>query len=397
MPSIKPILRTDKKKANGQAPLYVRVISDRKPKYKSLGIAVDPIYWDHKKEKAKPTHPNSVRFNHLLSEKLHQVSEAVIESEFGGDSGNALDILRHRSTGLLTYAYEFVKRRGKINKPGMVKRMNSIIAKIDTYLDGKDVTLSTVDIQWLNKYEQYLLNQLGNSANTVASNMSGLRTVFNQAMREGLLKNGRNPFDQYKIRKQPTEIEFLTDQELEGLKNLSLTTGTKMERHRDLYVFACYSGGIRISDLLTLKWKNFDGVRLRFTTRKTGQQMNIKLGPTGLEILSKLDNHNDPEAFIFGLIPNETNLRNESEVLSVTSSANAYVNKNLVILAQKAQIDKHIHFHTSRHTWATRMLRRGMRIEHVSKLLGHKSIRTTQVYAKIVSADLDAAIDKFND
>ena len=125
--------------------------------------------------------------------------------------------------------------------------------------------------------------------------------------------------------------------------------------------------------------------------------MNIKLVPTGLEILSKLDNHNDPEAFIFGLIPNETNLRNESEVLSVTSSANAYVNKNLVILAQKAQIDKHIHFHTSRHTWATRMLRRGMRIEHVSKLLGHKSIRTTQVYAKIVSADLDAAIDKFND
>ena len=60
-----------------------------------------------------------------------------------------------------------------------------------------------------------------------------------------------------------------------------------------------------------------------------------------------------------------------------------------------AETDKKIHFHTSRHTFATRALKKGMRIEYVSKLLGHSSIKTTQVYAKIVNKDLDDAMDEF--
>ncbi|MCB9186912.1 MAG: site-specific integrase [Flavobacteriales bacterium] len=397
MPSIKPILREDKLKSNGEAPLYVRVIVDRRPKYKSLGVSIPPKYWDPIKEQAKRTFANSVRFNHLVQQKLAEVREAVIESETTNRKNEALDVLRHRSTGFLTYADSFVKRRESINKPGMIKRMRTVVAKVETYLNGKDIILEHLDVKWLNNYEHYLLNHLGNSTNTVASNMSGLRTILNEASREGILQQGRNPFDIYKIRKKEVEIEFLTDEELEKLKNLQLKENSRMCRHRDLFVFASYTAGIRISDLLTLKWKNFDGERLTFTTRKTGQQLNIKLGKTALAIIDSLPENWSKESFIFGLIPETTDLQNDKVVLRHTSSANAYVNKNLGEIAKKAGIEKHLHFHMSRHTWATRMLRRGMRIEHVSKLLGHKSIRTTQVYAKIVNADLDSAIDLFND
>lgn len=78
------------------------------------------------------------------------------------------------------------------------------------------------------------------------------------------------------------------------------------------------------------------------------------------------------------------------------SAANAYVNKDLSKIAKMAEIEKHIHFHTSRHTFATRALRKGMRIEYVSKLLGHANIKTTQIYAKIVNEELDKAMEIFN-
>ncbi len=74
-----------------------------------------------------------------------------------------------------------------------------------------------------------------------------------------------------------------------------------------------------------------------------------------------------------------------------------YANKDLKFIAEKVGIEKNISFHTSRHTWATRALRKGMRIEYVSRLMGHSSIKTTQVYAKIVNEDLDRAMDVFDE
>jgi integrase/recombinase XerD len=69
----------------------------------------------------------------------------------------------------------------------------------------------------------------------------------------------------------------------------------------------------------------------------------------------------------------------------------------LKTIATKAKIEKKISFHTSRHTFATRALRKGMRIEYVSKLIGHSNIKTTQIYAKIVNEELDEAMDVFDE
>lgn len=85
------------------------------------------------------------------------------------------------------------------------------------------------------------------------------------------------------------------------------------------------------------------------------------------------------------------------EAYSQISSATAYINKNLKLLAKKATIEKPLSFHISRHTWATRALRKGISIDKVSKLMGHAQLRETQIYAKIVNEELDKAMDVFND
>ena len=79
------------------------------------------------------------------------------------------------------------------------------------------------------------------------------------------------------------------------------------------------------------------------------------------------------------------------------SGATAIVNKNLKIISKLAEIDKNISFHLSRHTFATRALTKGISIDKVSKLLGHSSIKETQIYAKIINTELDKAMDVFNE
>ena len=85
------------------------------------------------------------------------------------------------------------------------------------------------------------------------------------------------------------------------------------------------------------------------------------------------------------------------EAYSQISSATAYINKNLKMLAKKAAIEKPLSFHITRHTWATRARRKGISIDKVSKLMGHAQLRETQIYAKIVNEELDKAMDVFND
>ena len=98
----------------------------------------------------------------------------------------------------------------------------------------------------------------------------------------------------------------------------------------------------------------------------------------------------------FPFLSNTTDYSNPNVLFKALSSNTAFVNKNLKTIASKAEIKKAISFHSSRHSFATRALQKGMRIEYVSKLLGHSTIKTTQIYTKIVNSDLDKAMEIFN-
>jgi integrase len=167
---------------------------------------------------------------------------------------------------------------------------------------------------------------------------------------------------------------------------------------RDMYVFSAYAGGIRVSDLLLLRWKNFDGERQHFKVLKTGKELHIKLPEKALEILKKYQTaESKPDSLIFSILRSNIDFDNPKQVTGAISSATAQINERLKIIANKAEVEKKISFHTARHTFATRALRKGIRIEYVSKLLGHATIKETQVYAKIVDEELDNAMDVFNE
>ena len=97
------------------------------------------------------------------------------------------------------------------------------------------------------------------------------------------------------------------------------------------------------------------------------------------------------------MLPNELDENDLVALDNEISKGTALINKSLKALEEDSELGKHISFHISRHTWATRALRKGISIDKVSKLMGHAQIKETQIYAKIVNEELDKAMDVFND
>lgn len=398
MASFKIILRNSKAKPDGSVPLYLRVTHSRKTTLKSLGIYVNPKEWNEKKGVVYSSVANSARINARLSKALNDAQKTILDMEIGNATVSAKSIKNKLTIGgdFLAYFHKHVERLENAKKYGSHFKAKSVLTKLKEYLGASGLRFEEITVSWLKDYEEYLRDELGNSINTIHSNLKIIRKLFNDAVREDIINPNQNPFYKFKISTEKTSREYLTENELGKLEALDLNAEPKRKVFRDMYAFACYTGGIRISDLLTLKWKNFDGERINFVMNKTNEVVSVKVPAYGLEILNQYhDQKMQGEDFIFPLLT-ANDCRSEHALYRAISSWTAYANKTLREFATKVKIKKHLSFHTSRHTWATRALRKGMRIEYVSKLLGHSEIRTTQVYAKIVNEELDKAMDVFN-
>lgn len=403
MASVTLLLKENKANQKGELPLYIRIIKGRKTKFISLGIKVKVEQWNEVKLRVKSSYPNSARVNALIAQKTADAEGVALNMEtkenFVTSKKIKEAILGKNPISLIEFARQYqadLKSKGQI---GTHNRVKTVINKLTDYTKTTDLNFDDFDLAFLKKYERYLREVIKNSQNTIHANLKVFRSLFNTAIREELIEPELNPFSKFKMSTTKTTKEYLTEDELRAVQELSLQRGTVMDHHRNMYVLAAYAGGLRISDLLQLRWQNYDGTHIKLITQKTKESIPIKLPSTALQIIESYSvalPEKKPTDFIFPLLSNFPDYSNPTLLFQAISSNTAYANKNLKMIAEKAGLEKKISFHSSRHTWATRALRKGMRIEYVSKLLGHTTIRTTQVYTKIVNEDLDLAMDVFD-
>ena len=406
MSSIKVILKKNKSKKDGTIPLYLRLIKGRETKFISLGLSMLDSQWDEDLQRVKKSHPNSVRMNTLISKKKAEAEAEVLDITLEGRSfgKHSFEEVKGRSKfDFFQFAQKYIDNLLATDKIGTYRRAKYTIEKLKTYHGNTTLPFSDLTASYLKNYQEHLVS-IGNKVNTIHSNMKLIRTIVNNAVNEKLIKRDKNPFYTFKLKSEQTDRAFLTEVELADFEKLDVDVITKLYDHRNMYIFAAYVGGLRISDLLQLKWSYFDGSHLTLKIKKTGAPLSIKVPDKGLEILDyymKLAVVNTKEKplpidFIFPVLPANYDKLTKLEAHRILVSKTALINKNLKTLAERVGISKNISFHTSRHTWATRALRKGVTIDKVSKLMGHSSLKETQVYAKIVNEELDKAMDVFN-
>jgi len=409
MASVKLYPRTDKLNARGEAPIYLRLTKNRKSKYIALDAYVKPEDWNIKTGKVAPNARNASRLNNYLASKEAEAEGIALELETRSKSITAFDI-KTRIVGkppgdFFIYAEQYGRYMYKEWSIGNSRKYACVLSKLRVFHKDQKLYFDEVNVSFMKKFQGYLSVTLHNKLNTIHANLKVIRRIITEAISEDLVPYEKNPFLKLKLRCEKSNRTFLLDDELEKLENLQLSGDSCMQYHRDLYIFSANSGGIRISDLLLMRWKHFDGTHLNFRIKKTKEDIRIKLPDKSLLILQKYDKlakkrnwmgKADPNAFIFPLLKISPAEKDRIKIHNAISSATSYTNKDLRTLTRLAGIDKKITFHTARHSWAIRALQKGMRIEYVSKILGHASVKQTEVYARVMNEELDKAMDVFN-
>jgi site-specific recombinase XerD len=366
-------------------------------------LRIDPKYWDDKNKKLKPNYPNSAEANTYLNGLVFEIQAQALREQTANRQTSVRSI-KEKFTGDKTTSF-FEVAQGLLDRYLRNKKISThdtckaTINKVRCFAKSEKLSLQEIDIKFLTQFEGYLRDDLGNKINTVHKDMRIVRRVFNQAYKQGLIEHSQSPFHKYTMKAEKTFREHLVEGELKLLEQLKHFPGQRMELHRDMFLFACYSGGIRVSDVLLLRWSNFDGTHIHLADRKTSSQHSIKLPNVSLSIINKYRSvcQNNVDRFIFPMLPYDLDMDDFVEVDRRISGSTAYINKNLKVLAKLAGIKKKIHFHVSRHSFACLALTKGMGIEYVSKLMAHSNIKQTQLYAKLVSKELDGAMNLFND
>lgn len=242
-----------------------------------------------------------------------------------------------------------------------------------------DILLDELTPAFISNFELFLRVQKGHCTNTVWSYMMPFRRIINIAVDNGWLQN--NPFNNYRISKENTQRGYLTKDEITMLINGEFRKKS-YELIRDLFIFCCFSG-LSWRDMYNLTTDNlkisFDG-HLWITTyrQKTGIETDIRLLETAKHIIEKYKG-----------------VAEGNKLLPVPCYANC--RHGIKNIAKLCGIRKNICWHQSRHSYATTIcLSNGVPIETLSKLMGHTSIRTTQIYAKIVAQKVSDDVENLS-
>ncbi len=424
LPKVKAVLFTGKKYKDGTHPILIRVTKDRKHTYKSVGHSIVPEAWDNESRRVyekKPQvtkrqeeqltpgklaelkaeykkavvlsnakHINSVIENMLASisainQKMQVNAEPLsvktIKAKLTPKSGKA-DV-----SSLFAKGEAIQDRFSRAGSISTAKRYKMVLKKLKTYVKGRDLKFKDIDVDFLKEYEIFLLSE-EYKLNTIHNHLKTIKAIFFAALKEGIVSPSQNPFFLFKF-KMDTKVkkEKLTIEEIKAIEELDLQSNTLIWHVRNCFLYSFYCAGIRISDVLLLKWSNLtkDG-RLEYQMEKTGKQKSIKLAPKAVAIVKAYTaKSNKPTDHMFPFVPQGLE---KKQLHNQISSKTALVNKYLKKIAALAEIDKPLTTHIARHSFSDIARKQKASIYDISKLLGHSSIKVTEIY--LASLDLDS-------
>lgn len=364
----------------GMALVQVEAYLDKKKKYFSTKIYLTPEQWDDKRKMVK-NHPNAEALNRMLYEYIVSIEKVELSIWQSGKTVSLemlKELLSSKSHEMSFTAFLYDEIIHSALKDSTKKNHLSTLVLLKQY--KKEIYFSELTFEFLVAFERFMRTK-GYHINTIAKHMKHLKRYINVAINKEYIEYHKYAFRKYKIKHVDNNHTHLSPEELMLLESLELKgKHGKLQKSLDAFLFCCYTG-LRYSDFISLNAHNIvvmnQQVWLIYRSIKTKIEVRLPLyllfGGKGLEILRKY----------MGNLNDFFNLKNNSNI-----------NKELLILSKLAGIEKHISFHTARHTNATLLIYNGANITTVQKILGHKSVKTTQIYSNIMDMTIVRDLEK---
>lgn len=362
--SKEPVRIRFKKLANGSVSVYLAINVNGRRTYDYLKLYLVP-----------ETDQAAKLQNRQTMEAVYAIKAQRILQITNGAAGIKKD-LRNKMR-LVDWLKIYQDRQVNKGKRGAKRWVRTMIFVIEGYDGGKDATLADIDHQWLTDFMIYLMNDYVTYKKTKLTNgtvdnyLRCLKAAFNVAVEEGIMPtNPMLALDRSHLKGTTYEREFLSVDEVKKL----IDTPCRRPDIKGAFLFSCFCG-LRISDVRSLQWKHVvttgDKMYLKITQFKTRRPLTIPLSRQAIKWM-----------------PERADAAEDDYIFPPLS-------KNMTVLddwAKEAGIKKHVTFHVSRHTFATMELTMGADIYTTSKLLGHTSVATTQIYAKVINSKKEEAV-----
>jgi site-specific recombinase XerD len=392
--------KSTKSNSVGLFPVYVRLTVDGKRLEYSTKKFIDPAKWSSSTSRMKGNSEEARSINSILDFIKNKINEIQYELLKDGVSFN-IEEFKNRLLGTTERTRTIIpifqdhnnKIKALIGKEyaaGTLERYETSLKHTKDFLMWKynvtDIDIVKIDHAFITDYEFYLRTVRNCANNTAVKYIKNFNKIIKICLANNWLE--RNPFANYKSKVKEVERVYLSENEIQEIINKDFGTD-RLSLVRDIFLFSCFTGLAYIDvKNLTKSHISFgiDGEKWIFTHRqKTESASKIPILPVTQMIIEKYENH--PQSI------------NEDRLLPIFS--NQKMNAYLKEIATVCGINKELTFHIARHTFATTItLTNGVPIESVSKMLGHKNLRTTQHYAKVldkkVGEDMKILKDKFS-
>lgn len=369
--------------AEGKALIQVEAYLNKQKRYFSTKVYVKPCQWDNKRRAVK-NHPNMMALNQYLGDYISELERMELEIVQSGKVFELKDLKENNvPDSSVTSFTAFMKDEIMHSnlKNSTLKNHFSTLQVLSLYKG--EISFSDLTFNFLCDFEYYLLKHQYHR-NTIAKHMKHLKRYVNLVINKDIFDLQRYPFRKYKIKYMETKRTHLTPEELNRLERLDLDGCLTLQKALDMFLFSCYTG-LRFSDVVTIKKENFhlidDKIWLIYSSIKT--DVNVRL-----PLFLLFDGKSIP---IY-----ERYKHNPRTLFSISPSSNSNVNKQLQKICRMVAIEKKVSFHTARHTNATLLLYNGANITTVQKLLGHKSVRTTEIYSNIMDMTVVRDLESMN-
>jgi len=387
MITTKVLLRIDRMNKAGECPLNIRIIKSRKSAYLRTGIKLKPEQWDHDKQRVKKNYSSHASANALLRTILSEIQD--IAYQYDREKVNytvhmVKDALSDDQSKecLIAFAENWLKDRYERKEITLstLRRYEAIVEKLKEHTGGS-IKIRDLNAGFLSKFELFLRKVRGNKRNTIASNLSFLRAVSQALIQADLMKLNDYPFRKWKIKKEETERKYISLDQIKQIENMTFRPQSKIQMCRDIFIF-CNQTGLRIGDALRLKRQNYNGSHIMLRRQKGKDLTSLPLTQKAKEILDSYNTDDKSSGdYIFGFFTHK-NQSDEQRALKEQKSATALINKNLGIICKRLGFKFKASTHYARHSMASNALIAGISMEEIQAILGHKDIRTTQIYAK---------------
>lgn len=369
---------------NGQAPLYLRITVNGQRSELSIKRKVLLSKWNSNAGKMKGTSNDARALNRYIDDvraKINKIYYRLSENNQLVTSTNIKNVYLGKNVEHKMVLAIFQDHNDKVEKligkdfaAGTAERYRTAKKHVSDYIrceyNTNDISVKDVNHQFITGFEFYLKTSRKCGHNTAIKYITNFKKIIRIAYANNWID--KDPFLHWKATLKIVDREFLTAEEIQKLveKNFRIE---RLDQVKDVFLFCCFTG-LAYSDVKKLSSDNIilgiDGEQwIKSKRTKTKIPTNIPLLPVAAAILEKYKNFNDKveNGLLLPVLSNQ--------------KTNAYLKE----IGDLCEINKNLTFHLARHTFATTVtLSNGVPIESVSKMLGHKSLKTTQHYAKII-------------